>query len=406
MTGFSAKKVAVIGGGPAGLMAAEALCGAGHNVTAYEAMPSFGRKLLFAGKSGLNITHAEDYAQFATRFSAASARLRPALDGFRPNDLIAWAGALGTETFTGSSGRVFPKAMKASPLLRAWLRRLADSGVTLLPRHRWTGVEANALHFETPDGALTVAFDAVVLALGGASWPKLGATGDWVPLLRRHDVPVADLRPANCGFDVDWSAVFAARFAGQPVKSVTATSDAGTLSGEFVVSGAGVEGSLIYAHAAALRDRIAADGEARLTLDLASGRSFEKLVAGLARQKPKESFTSRLRKGAGLEGIKGALVRECAPDANTLAPDALARLIKALPLTLVRPRPLAEAISSAGGIGWDGVDDNYMLTALPGVFAAGEMLDWEAPTGGYLLTGCMATGLAAGQGAARWLANS
>lgn len=406
MTGFTIKKVAVVGGGPAGLMSAESLVDAGHDVTVYEAMPSFGRKLLFAGKSGLNITHSEDYAQFVTRFGATGARLRPALDAFRPADLIAWAETLGTETFTGSSGRVFPKVMKASPLLRAWLRRLTDKGVILLPRHRWTGLEASALRFETPNGAMTVAFDAAVLALGGASWPKLGSTGDWMPLLRQHDVPVADFRPANCGFDVAWSDVFAQRFAGEPVKSVTATSDAGTFSGEFVVSGSGVEGSLIYAHAAALRDRIATDGTAHLLLDLAPGRSLEKLVAGLARQKAKESFTSRLRKGAGLEGIKGALVRECVPDTNMMPPEALAQLIKTLPLTLVRPRPLAEAISSAGGIGWDGIDDNYMFKVLPGVFAAGEMLDWEAPTGGYLLTGCMATGLAAGQGAVRWLADS
>jgi len=405
MTNTTPRKIAIIGGGPAGLMAAEALCGTGHSVTVYEAMPSFGRKLLFAGKSGLNITHAEEYAQFVTRFGAASDRLRPALDGFQPKDLIAWAEALGTETFTGSSGRVFPKAMKASPLLRAWLRRLADKGVTLLPRHRWMGFDADGLRFTTPDGPLEVGFDAVVLALGGASWPKLGSDGHWVPLLRDKNVPIAHFRPANCGFDVEWSPIFAERFAGTPIKSVMATSDEGTISGEFVVGASGVEGSLIYAHAAALRDRIETGAPAVLTLDLAPGRSVEKLEAGLARQKAKESFTSRLRKGAGLDGIKGALVRECAPEANTLTPGALARLIKALPLTLLRPRPLAEAISSAGGIGWDGVDTNYMLKSLPGVFAAGEMLDWEAPTGGYLLTGCMATGLAAGQGAARWLAN-
>jgi len=400
MTG---KQIAIIGGGPAGLMAAEVLSLSGHAVTVYDAMPTFGRKFLLAGKSGLNITHSEDYQRFATRFGEASARLRPALDAFTPEDVRNWATGLGTETFTGTSGRVFPKVMKASPLLRAWLGRLEAQGVTLLTRHRWTGFAGDDLVVETPNGPTTIRSDATLLALGGSSWPRLGADGSWIPRLRDKGVEVADLQPANCGFDVDWSDVFKDRFAGAPLKSVTTTSDAGTFQGEFVISRHGIEGSLVYAHAAALRDRLIRQGKASLLVDLAPGRSAERLARDLSRQDGKASLSNRLRKGAGLEGVKAALVRELGPQSILNDAAQLAHLIKALPIPVVRPRPIAEAISSAGGISLDGVDDRFMLKAVPGLFAAGEMLDWEAPTGGYLLTACFATGRAAARGIDGWL---
>ena len=399
---MSSKQIAIIGGGPAGLMAAEVLSVSGHAVTVYDGMPTFGRKFLLAGKSGLNITHSEDYRRFATRFGAASDRLGAALDAFKPDDVRAWASGLGTETFTGTSGRVFPTVMKASPLLRAWLKRLETQGVKLMTRHRWTGFADNGLVFETPNGPTTIHSDATLLALGGASWPRLGADGSWVLLLRDKGVEIVDLAPANCGFDVDWSDVFKNRFAGAPLKSVTTTSDAGTFPGEFVISHHGIEGSLVYAHSAALRDRLAQQGKATLFVDLAPGRSLERLEKDLARQDGKISLSHRLRKGAGLEGVKAALVRELGSQSLN-DPGRLANLIKALPIPVVRPRPVAEAISSAGGVHFDGLDEHYMLKALSGVFAAGEMLDWEAATGGYLLTACFATGRAAATGINKWL---
>jgi uncharacterized flavoprotein (TIGR03862 family) len=397
------KKIAIIGGGPAGLMAAEVLSAAGHAVTVYEAMPTFGRKFLLAGKSGLNITHSEDFSSFAERFGSASARLRPALDAFTPDDVRAWAEDLGTETFVGTSGRVFPKVMKASPLLRAWLRRLETQGVALKLRHRWVGFAENGYRFETPEGPIIVRPDAALLALGGASWPRLGSDASWVPWLREKGIVITDLKPANCGFDVDWSDTFRARFAGEPLKSVSTTSDAGTFQGEFVVSKHGIEGSLVYAHSAALRDRLAAEGQAALTVDLAPGRTTERLARDLARQDAKASFSNRLRKGAGLEGVKAALLRELVQDANRIGPEGLAGQIKALRILVLRPRPIAEAISSAGGVAWSDLDDNYLLKPLAGLFAAGEMLDWEAPTGGYLLTACLGTGRAAARGIEAWL---
>lgn len=399
---MTAKQIAIIGGGPAGLMAAEVLSSSGHAVTVYDGMPTFGRKFLLAGKSGLNITHSEDYQRFATRFGAASDRLRTALDAFTPADVQAWAAGLGTETFTGTSGRVFPTVMKASPLLRAWLKRLETQGVKLMTRHRWTGFTDDGLTFETPNDLKTIHSDATLLALGGASWPRLGADGSWFPLLRDKGVGITDLQPANCGFDVNWSDVFKDRFAGAPLKSVTTTSDAGTFPGEFVISRHGIEGSLVYAHSAALRERLIRQSKATLLVDLAPGRSVERLERDLARQDGKISLSNRLRKGAGLEGVKAALVRELGTQ-SLGDPAQLALLIKALPIPVTRPRPIAEAISSAGGIRFDAVDERYMLKALPGVFAAGEMLDWEAPTGGYLLTACFATGRAAAAGINQWL---
>ncbi|MCB1446479.1 MAG: TIGR03862 family flavoprotein [Rhizobiaceae bacterium] len=397
------RKIAIIGGGPAGLMAADALASAGAAVTVYDAMPTVGRKFLLAGKSGLNITHAEDYDRFRTRFGPASARLRPALDAFTPDDVRKWAAGLGTETFVGSSRRVFPRVMKASPLLRAWLRHLDDLGVTIRTRHRWAGFEGDGLRIDAPSGPMAIRPDATLLALGGASWPRLGADAAWVEWLAGKGVAIAPFRPANCGFDVDWSHVMRAGFAGAPVKGVTATSAAGTFPGEFVISRHGIEGSLVYHHAAALRDALERDGRAALTIDLAPGRGLERLARDLARQDRKASFSSRLRKGARLEGVKVALLRELAPALMPDDPDVLARGIKRLAIPLVRPRPIAEAISSAGGVAFDGVDDGFMLRALPGLFVAGEMLDWEAPTGGYLLTACLATGRAAARGILHWL---
>ncbi len=398
------ERVAIIGGGPAGLMAAEALTSSGYDVTVYEAMPTVGRKFLLAGKSGLNITHSEDSDRFLSRFGAASGRLGPVIEAFPAAEVRAWAQALGTETFVGSSGRVFPVAMKASPLLRAWLRRLEGQGVKILTRHRWAGFAGNGYLFQTPHGEKVVEADAVLLALGGASWPRLGSDAAWVPWLRERGIEIADLRPANCGFDVDWSEPFRARFAGVPVKSVVATTEARAIPGEFVISRHGIEGSLIYAHAASLRDRLENSSSADLMLDLMPGRTLARLVQDLAKQDGKASFSNRLRKGAGIDGVKAALLREFSTDADRHNPQRLAGLIKHLPLPVVRRRPIAEAISSDGGVRWSAIDDSYMLKALPGLFVAGEMIDWEAPTGGYLLTACFATGRAAAAGVERWLA--
>lgn len=392
-------RMAVIGGGPAGLMAAEVLAAAGEDVTVFEAMPTMGRKLLMAGKSGLNITHSEPHAALRQRYGAVPERFLAALDAFTAEDLRQWCADLGVETFVGSSGRVFPTAMKASPLLRAWLARLEASGVKLLTRHRWVGFEGDALVFEGPAGRLTETFDAIILALGGASWARLGSDGAWAEILGEAGVPLAPFKPANCGFDVDWSPVFIERFAGAPVKSVTATSAVGTLPGEFVISQTGVEGGLVYLHAAPLRDALIAGSTAALVVDLVPARSVERLAADLARQPQKLSFPNRLRKGAGLDPVKASLVREVFPAAAQMSPEELARAIKALPIPLTRPRPIDRAISTAGGIEFSALDEIGMLTARAGIFPAGEMLDWEAPTGGYLLTACFASGRAAAKGA-------
>lgn len=391
------KQIAIIGGGPAGLMAAEELSTSDVDVTVYESMPTVARKFLMAGKSGLNITHGEDYARFTTRFGASEARLKSALDAFTPQMLRDWAEGLGQETFVGTSGRVFPKAMKGSPLLRAWLSRLTERGVAIKVRHRWVGLHDGALLFDTPDGKIEIKPDAVLLALGGASWPRLGSTGEWVQGLREAGVDVANFQPANCGFDVAWSEHFRERFSGEPLKSVVTTSDAGRFEGEFVITRHGVEGALIYAHAAALRDSLREGRRTVLTIDLAPGRSEERVARDLARASSKDSFSNRLRKSVGLSPVKVALLRECSSPQQMSASE-LARLIKAVPLAVSAPRPIAEAISSAGGIRWESVDQNYMLKSLPGFFVAGEMLDWEATTGGYLLTACFATGKAAARG--------
>ena len=395
--------VAIIGSGPAGLAAAEMLA-ADAEVHIFDVMPSPGRKLLLAGKSGLNLTHAEDFEIFLSRFAAAGAVLEPALRNFSPEAIRQWAAELGTETFVGSSGRVFPTAMKASPLLRAWLARLREGGVTLHMRHRWQGWNAEGvLVFDTPDGMQKFSADATVLALGGASWPRLGTDGGWSVLLAERGVGINALRPANCGFDVPWSAHLRERFAGSPVKSVNLSFGTQTIRGEFVVSANGIEGSAVYALSAALRDAIEAQGEATLLIDLLPGRRLEQLMAALSRPRGKASMASHLRKVAGIEGVKAALLRETA-DAETLAdPARLAAHLKALPLVLSGTRPLAEAISTAGGVAFDEIDAQFMLRRLPGVFVAGEMLDWEAPTGGYLLSACLATGREAGSGALSYM---
>ena len=393
----------IFGGGPAGLFAAERLSALGHSVTVYEQMPTVGRKFLLAGKSGLNITHSEEFAQFAQRYGASYNRLLPALQLFTPQNLRDWADALGGETFVGSSGRVFPKAMKASPLLRAWMRRLEAQGVKILTRHKWIGFEGGKPLVQTPNGVEAVICDAILFAFGGASWPKLGSNGAWSEIFAKQGIQIAPMRPANCGFDVNWSEIFAERFAGEPVKSVTITSKAGITQGEFVITRGGVEGSLVYAHSAALRDELEQRGQANLVLDLAPGRTTERLTHDLSRQDKKLSISNILRKGAGLTGVKAALVLEFQREKD---PAKLAQTIKALEIPLVRPRPIEEAISSAGGIKWEELDEHYMLTKLPAMFVAGEMIDWEAPTGGYLLTACFAMGLAAANGIDNWLQNS
>jgi uncharacterized flavoprotein (TIGR03862 family) len=405
-----AVRVAVVGGGPAGLMAAEALAGAGIAVDLYDAMPSVGRKFLLAGRGGLNLTHAEPSPQFRSRFPGREAEVGRWLDAFDAQALRDWSHGLGVETFVGSSGRVFPTEMKAAPLLRAWLHRLRAAGVRFHMRHRWLGWDApgHALQFATESGPITMRADATLLALGGASWKRLGSDGAWQPVLQAAGVGVAPLLPANCGFDAQWSAHFRERHAGQPVKTVTGSCTApdGRLlqrQGELVVTESGVEGGLVYALSAPLRDTIATAGTATLTLDLAPGKSLERLQAELAHPRGSRSLASHLQSRAGITGIKAGLLREVLGRDGFGDMARVAAAVKSLPLTLVSPRPIDEAISSAGGVRFDAMDDNLMLRALPGVFCAGEMLDWEAPTGGYLLTACMASGRQAAQGMLQWL---
>lgn len=403
-------RVAVIGAGPAGLMAAETLSAAGVPVDLYDAMPSPGRKFLMAGRGGLNLTHSEPLPAFVARYGERRTHVAAWLAAFDPDALRAWAHGLGTETFVGSSGRVFPRAMKAAPLLRAWLRRLRDAGVTLHVRHRWTGWdERGALRFETPEGARAAHPPAVILALGGGSWPRLGANGHWTKLLGAQAIPIAPLRPANCGFDVGWSAHFRERYAGLPVKSVTVRctdvhGHTHARDGEFVITDSGLEGSAIYAIAAPLRDAIAQNGTALLHLDLAPGRSPARLHAEIAHPRGTRSMSSHLQSRAGVRGVKTGLLRECAPAAAWADAAQLAAYVKALPIRLTAPRPLEEAISSAGGVRLEALDAHLMLRDLPDVHCAGEMLDWEAPTGGYLLSACLASGKVAAQGVLHRLA--
>jgi uncharacterized flavoprotein (TIGR03862 family) len=405
--------VAIVGGGPAGLMAAEVLSHGGVQVDLYDAMPSVGRKFLIAGKGGMNITHSEPMAAFRARYGTRQSHIAPLLNAFGPDALRDWIHQLGFTTFTGSSGRVFPSDMKAAPLLRAWLHRLRETGVRFHMRHRCCALAQNdsgkaSLRFSTPAGEQAIEADAVVMALGGGSWAKLGSDGRWVGMLEQMGVAVAPLRPSNCGFDVRWSAHFRERFAGQPVKSVVASfADAAGIhhqrQGEFVVSENGVEGSLIYALSAPLRDQIAASGAATLHLDLLPSHDLQRVIAEIAHPRGTRSLSSHLQSRLGIKGVKAGLLREFVPADNFTNPERLGAAIKALPLPLIAPRPLDEAISSAGGVLFEALDEQLMISKLPGVFCAGEMLDWEAPTGGYLLTACFASGHAAGLGALAWL---
>jgi uncharacterized flavoprotein (TIGR03862 family) len=399
--------IAVIGAGPAGLMAAEILSRGGCEVQVFDAMPSAGRKFLLAGKGGLNLTHSEPFELFASRYGERRSHIEPLLREFDAQALRAWAQGLGTETFVGTSGRVFPADMKAAPLLRAWLHRLRAEGVRFHMRHRFLGWAAGgALRLGTPQGERLVPAQAVVLALGGASWPRLGSDGAWVPLLEQQGVAVAPLAPANCGFDVrnGWSEYFASRFAGQPFKSVAIRFRQFSRRGEFVATATGVEGSLIYAVSALLRDEIRERGSASFELYLLPAKTAAQVLAEVAHPRGSRSLASHLKSRLGLEGIKLALLHELLPKEDIHDAARLAAAIKALTVTVVAPRPIAEAISTAGGVRFEALDENMMLRDLPGVFCAGEMLDWEAPTGGYLLTACFASGRAAGRGVIRFLA--
>ena len=404
--------IVIIGGGPAGLMAAETASASGAQVELYDAMASVGRKFLLAGKGGLNLTHSEPFERFLSRYGAHRAQIAPLLESFRPDMLRAWALGLGIQTFVGSSGRVFPTDLKAAPLLRAWLRRLRQAGVQFHMRHRWSGWDdQGAVSFVTPKGIHTIQADAVVLALGGGSWPNLGSDASWVPLLTGRGLRIAPLKPANCGFDVGWSEHFRAKFSGTPVKSVAALvgNDADAISrysGEFVITETGVEGGVIYMASAALRNEILKMGVATLRLDLTPDRDSPRLIQDLSQPRGKRTMATHLERRAGIEGVKAGLLREVVSKEDFADPVRLAAQIKSLPLRLVAPRPLEEAISSAGGVPFEALTRRLMVRSLPGVFCAGEMLDWEAPTGGYLLTACFATGRAAGIGAAAWLNKS
>ena len=404
--------VAIVGGGPAGLMAAEILAAGGAQVDVYDAMPSVGRKFLLAGKGGLNLTHSEALEPFLSRYGSRRAEVARWLQAFGPEQVREWVHGLGVSTFVGSSGRVFPTDMKAAPLLRAWLHRLRVSGVRFHMRHRflgWAGEGGAALRFASPLGEQRVAADAVVLALGGASWSRLGSDGAWAPWLQERDAEVAPLQPANCGFDIGWSEHFRSRYAGEPLKSVALSFEGQGgarfhQAGEFIATETGVEGSLVYAASSLLRDEIAAQGSATLHVDLLPARSLEWVRDELARPRGPRSLSTHLKSRLGLHGVKAGLLYEVVPRSEMVDPLRLAGFIKVLPLRLVGARPIDEAISSAGGVRLESLDDALMLNASPGVFCAGEMLDWEAPTGGYLLTACLASGRVAATGALRWLA--
>lgn len=402
-------------------MAAEVISARGMQVDVYDSMPSLGRKFLMAGKSGLNFTHSEAFEKFLSRYGDRRAQIEPMLKQFGPQELRAWVHGLGIETFVGTSGRVFPKGMKASPLLRAWLRRLDAAGVKVHLRHKWFGNIAaehfdfglgpslsasgrsSMLRFLTPDGEVKIQADATVLALGGGSWSRLGSDGAWVPWLRQAGAQVEPLRPSNCGFDVAWSPHFREKFEGHPVKSVVLSFGKFQQQGEFIITREGVEGSLIYAASAPLRGEIEAHGKAVMLLDLAPNLSHEWLMERLSRSRGSRSMASHLEKSVNIKGVKAGLLREFVSkeDFSHLGP--LAHFIKNLPVPLIATRPLDEAISSAGGVTFESLDENLMLRLMPGVFCAGEMLDWEAPTGGYLLTACFASGYVAGHGVLNWL---
>ncbi len=403
------ENLAIVGGGPAGLMAAEVACATGLQVDVFDAMGSVGRKFLLAGKGGLNLTHSEPFAQFVMRYGARHAEVEHWLRSFDAAALREWARGFGVDTFVGSSGRVFPSDLKAAPLLRGWVRRLRESGVRFHVHHRCIGWhDSGALLFSTPDGERLVAADAVILAMGGASWPELGSDGAWQTWLRKMSVDVAPLQPSNCGFELEWSEHFSSRHAGHPLKAVRVSlidqhGKQHSQLGEFVITAKGIEGSLIYALSAPLRDTITAQGKVEIRLDLTPDRDLERLHRDLARPRGDRSLATHLRRTIGIEGVKAGLLYEVVPKADFNDPHKLAAWIKSLPLVLQRPRPITDAISSAGGVKFAALDKNLMLRARSGIFCAGEMIDWEAPTGGYLLTACFASGRVAGLGAVDWL---
>jgi uncharacterized flavoprotein (TIGR03862 family) len=408
MSPASPDQIAIIGAGPAGLMAAEALAQGGAKVTVHDAMPSVGRKFLMAGRGGLNLTHSEPLPQFLARYGSAAPYLKAAIEAFPPSALREWSEALGQPTFIGSSGRVFPQAFKASPLLRAWLRRLDSMGVQFALRHRWRGWDDDGrLSFQTPDGMRAVEAHATVLALGGASWPRLGSDGSWMEALAAKGVAVSPLRPANCGFTVAWSDIFRDRFQGQPLKGIALSFGEQVVRGEAMITAAGIEGGAVYALSAPLREAVLAQGRATLHVALRPDLDRGDLAARLAAPRGKQSFSNWLRKAAHLSPVAIGLLQEAAiasgVSLSSLPAAELAAWINAVPVQLNGLTPIARAISTAGGIAFDELDDDFMLRRLPGVFAAGEMLDWEAPTGGYLLQASFATGAAAGRGALRWL---
>ncbi len=406
--GVSRPRVAVIGAGPAGLMAAETAARCGAAVTVYDRMPTVGRKFLLAGRGGLNITHSEPFEAFVGRYREAASALSPILRRWTPDDLRAWCAALGQPTSVGSSGRVFPAAFKTSPLLRAWLRRLDEEGVAFAPRHHWLGWDqAGRLLMRTPTGTATIEVEATVLALGGASWPQLGSDGRWVELLRDDGAAVAALAPANCGFAVAWSDRFRARFEGQPLKNIALRFGAEIVRGEVLVTRAGLEGGALYGLSGPLRDAVARDGEAILYVALKPDVPVAALATRWGQRSPKPSLATSLRKALHLSPVAAALLREVEPRLPArlaaMDPAGLAALVNAVPLRLGAARPIAEAISCAGGVRFAALDADLMLKHRPGTFVAGEMLDWEAPTGGYLLQACFATGAAAGAAALAWL---
>jgi len=408
MVGAVESDVAIVGGGPAGLMASDVLVRGGARVTIYDQMPAVGRKFLLAGRGGLNLTHSEPLDQFLRRYGSAETRIRSAIEASSPDDLRAFSAELGQPTFVGSSGRVFPKAMKASPLLRAWLRRLVAMGVTFKLRHRWRGWdESGRLVFDTPDGRAVVAADASVLALGGASWPKLGSDGAWVAAMEKTGIVVAPLRPANCGFLVGWSAIFRDRFEGEPLKRIALSFGERTARGEAVITGKGLQGGGLYALSDVLREAIASHGHAVLLIDLLLDKNVTALEQKLSAPRNKQSLANVLRKALSLSPVAIGLLQEAAVASSKRlsesSPEALASLIKAVPVRLVGVEPIGRAISTAGGVTFDEIDEHFMLRRRPGTFVAGEMLDWEAPTGGYLLQACFATGAAAGRGALQFL---
>ena len=407
-TQFSQTQVAIIGAGPAGLMAAETIAQGGARVMVYDAMPSVGRKFLMAGRGGLNLTHSEPLPTFLSRYREARPQLAPAIETFLPDFLRAWCEGLGQPTFTGSSGRIFPKVLKASPLLRGWLRRLDAMGVQFSLRHRWTGWdEEGRLLFQMPEGQIAVEARATVLALGGASWPRLGSDGGWVETLRAKGVKVSSLKPANCGFTVAWSDIFRERFEGEPLKSIAVSFGGLTVRGEAVITRAGIEGGAIYALSRDLREAILGSGEATLHIALRPDLQAAALAARLSAPRGKQTLSNWLRKAAQLPPVALGLLQETTKSSglslSSLSPEALAKWINDVPVELTGVAPIARAISSAGGVAFDQLDADFMIRRLPGVFAAGEMLDWEAPTGGYLLQACFATGVAAGKGALNWL---